>query len=171
MAALRVLFIHGKESSPQGTKGRVLADAFVSHGEQMNTADFPGSVALQAEAIERFRPDVVVGSSYGGAVLCALLRARKYEGPTLLLAPAALKLDPGARIPAGVPTVIVHGLHDDVVPIEDSRALARTGTPGAVVLHEVHDDHRLTRTVASGRLVELVHETYALSLQMVRILD
>ena len=155
---LRVLFIHGKESSPHGKKGQELAQAFDYRGDQMDTDDFSGSVALQARAIAEFQPDVVVGSSYGGAVLCELLQTGHWSGPTLLLAPAARLYNPSARLPADVPVVIVHGLRDEVVPIEHSRALVATRKPQRTWLHEVDDDHRLTRTVSSGRLIEYVRQ-------------
>ena len=157
---LRVLFIHGKESSPHGAKGRRLAEQFDVYGEQMDTADFEGSVSVQAEAVARFSPQVVVGSSFGGAVLCALLKRGLYRGPSLLLAPATRLYDPQVALPRGRAIVIVHGIADDVVPIELSRALAASA-PG-VVLHEVEDDHRLSATVESGRLFDHVREAYAL---------
>ncbi|MCX7808765.1 MAG: lipase family protein, partial [Deltaproteobacteria bacterium] len=60
----------------------------------------------------------------------------------------------------GIPITIVHGLQDELIPIEDSRVLAKTGTPGLVRLEEVNDGHRLQGLVASGRLAELVLELY-----------
>ena len=58
----------------------------------MNTGDFSACVELQRESIEAFRPDVVLGSSFGGAVVVELLRRGVWTGPTLLLAQAALKV-------------------------------------------------------------------------------
>lgn len=40
------------------------------------------------------------------------------------------------------PTVIVHGLHDDVIPVENALALARR-SPGVRRLYAVDDGHRL----------------------------
>ena len=40
------------------------------------------------------------------------------------------------------PTVIVHGVHDDIVPIENSVAAARR-SPGFNQLFSVNDGHRL----------------------------
>ncbi|NWG72913.1 MAG: hypothetical protein HXY23_15095 [Parvularculaceae bacterium] len=56
---------------------------------------------------------------------------------------------------------LVHGVRDDIVPPEDSRILARSGTRGLVRLFEVDDDHPLSATVESGRLIELVRELAA----------
>jgi len=154
----RVLFIHGQESGPQGTKARLLAAHFDALTPAMDTRDFEGCVRQIAQAIEEFRPELVVGSSFGGAVAVALLQRGLWRGPTLLLAQAAAGLGVELRLPAGVLVWIVHGTRDDVVPIASSLALARSGSPEQVRLIEVRDDHRLTATVASGRLVALVRE-------------
>jgi len=161
MASPRVLFIHGQESSPQGTKARLFAEHFAALTPAMDTRDFEACVAQQAEAIRRFAPDVVVGSSFGGGIALALLQRGVWRGPTLLLAQAGLRQSLRAELPAGVPVWLVHGTRDDVVPIEDSRALARSGSRGLVRLIEVDDDHPLSGLVASGRLVELVREIAA----------
>jgi pimeloyl-ACP methyl ester carboxylesterase len=158
---LRVQFIHGLESSPQGTKARLFAERFTARTPAMDTRDFEACVRVQAAELARFRPDVLVGSSFGGGVAVALLQRGLWRGPTLLLAQAALRQDLPPRLPEGVRVWLVHGLRDDIVPREDSRTLARSGTPGLVRLIEVDDDHPLSATVESGRLVELVREIAA----------
>jgi hypothetical protein len=155
---MRVLFIHGQESGPQGTKARLLAAHFEARTPQMDTQRFEDCVRQIAREIEAFQPDVVVGSSFGGAVAVALLQRGLWSGPTLLLAQAAAELGVPLRLPEDVPVWIVHGTRDDVVPIASSLMLARSGSPERVRLVEVHDDHRLSATVASGRLVALVRE-------------
>lgn len=154
----RVLFVHCQESGPRGTKARLLARHFTTHTPAMDTGEFEGCVRLIAGEIESFRPDVVVGSSFGGAVAVALLQRGAWRGPTLLLAPAPAAFGVPLRLPDDGTVWIVHGRHDDVVPIASSLALAAGGPPERVRLLEVRDDHRLSATVASGRLVELVRE-------------
>jgi hypothetical protein len=144
MARLRIQFIHGLEGSPQGAKARLLSRHFDALTPAMDTGDFEACVALQADALATFRPDVLVGSSFGAAVAVALLQR-------------GLRAD----LPDGVPIWLVHGLRDELIDIEDSRLLAAAGAPEWVVLHEVDDDHRLHETVASGRLVQLVRELAA----------
>jgi hypothetical protein len=155
---MRVLFVHGQESGPQGTKARLLAEHFEARTPQMDTQRFEGCVRQIAQAIAEFAPEVVVGSSFGGAVAVALLQRGLWRGPTLLLAPAPAALGVEPRLPAGVPVWIVHGTRDDVVPPAASLILSRSGSPELVRLFEVNDDHRLSATVASGRLVALVRE-------------
>ncbi|MBN1654477.1 MAG: hypothetical protein JXA30_11965 [Deltaproteobacteria bacterium] len=157
-STIRVQFIHGLESSPQGKKATVFARHFETCTKAMNTRDFWGCVELQADTINEFRPNVLVGSSFGGAVAVALLERGCWKGPTLLLAQAAFKYLPSACLPKGVPVLLVHGLKDDVIDIEDSRALARTGSNDMVKLIEVDDSHDLGGFVDSGRLVDLVRE-------------
>jgi alpha/beta superfamily hydrolase len=155
---LRVQFIHGLEGSPQGAKAQAFAAHFTALTPAMDTRDFEACVALHAAAIADFRPDVLVGSSFGGAVAVALLQRGVWRGPTLLLAQAAQHFGLAPQLPEGVCVWLVHGSGDDVVDIADSRALARSGTPGLVRLIEVDDDHSLHRMVDSGRLVELVRQ-------------
>lgn len=154
---LSVHFIHGLEGSPQGSKARLLAQHFDCETPAMDTSDFPACVELHARRLAERAPDVLVGSSFGGAVAVALLQGGRWRGPTLLLAPAALARGLRRELPADSPIWIVHGRRDAVVPIEDSRELARAG--GARVrLLEVDDDHALPASVADGRLVAWVRE-------------
>jgi CubicO group peptidase (beta-lactamase class C family) len=158
VSRLRVQFIHGLEGSPRGAKARLLAKHFCARTPAMDTRDFAACVEVQAAALHSFCPDVLVGSSFGGAVAVELLRRGLWRGPTLLLAQAAVKRDPRVRLPEGVPVWLVHGRRDDIVDPEDSRALAQTGTASLVRLIEVDDDHPLHATVRGGRLSELVRE-------------
>lgn len=163
---LAVHFIHGLESNPQGSKARFLAEHFDATTPSMDTRDLEGAIATQAAALHDAReagrgPDVLVGSSFGGAIAVALLARGLWRGPTLLLAQAAAKIGIHDPLPEGVAVTLVHGVRDAIVPIEDSRALAQTGTAGRVLLEEVDDEHRLASLVESGRLAELVRELHA----------
>ena len=160
-SALRVLFIHGLESSPQGAKARFLAERFTALTPAMDTSDFARCVRQQATVLAEFRPDVVVGSSFGGAVLLALVRAGAWWGPTVLLAPAAAHFGVPGALPEGIPVTIVHGVADDVVDIASSRALGKTGSPDLVKLLEVDDGHRLQSLIDDASLAAIVVETAA----------
>ncbi|MEY4579435.1 MAG: hypothetical protein RL701_4138 [Pseudomonadota bacterium] len=155
-ATTRVQFAHGLESSPQGNKAVLLAREFVAETPAMNTRDFESCVAMHAGTLARFRPDVLIGSSFGGAVAVALLERSLWRGPTLLLAQAAVLYRSSARLPEHVRVILVHAVQDTVVPVEQSRQLARTGTAGLVELIECTDDHALTQLVNSGRLLDLI---------------
>ncbi len=159
----RVHFIHGLEGSPSGSKARLLARHFEVVTPAMDTSDFEGCIAQHAALLaEGAGPDVLAGSSFGGAVAVALLQRGHWSGPTLLLAQAALLYGLPADLPAGVLVWIAHGSGDDVVPPEHSRRLAAAGDPALVRLIEVDDDHSLHASVANGSLVNWVRALAAL---------
>ena len=158
---IRVQFAHGLESSAQGEKARYFAQHFDAYTPAMDTADFESCVAIHAGALMSFKPDVLIGSSYGGAVVVALLMRKLWRGPSLLLAQAALHYNPAASLPAGVPVLLVHGREDEIVPVEHSRRLAATA-PGTATVVEYEAGHRLSELIANGELATLVERTAAL---------
>jgi len=159
---LRVQFVHGLESGPGSSKATYLATHFDSVAVGMDTSSFEGAVATQATQIAARPPDALVGSSFGGAVALALLQRGLFSGPTVLLAPAHVHFGVEGRIPDRLRVLVVHGSRDAVVPIDDSRALARTGTPGRVELVEVDDEHRLATLLERDRLADLVRRAFVL---------
>ncbi|MCC6900197.1 MAG: hypothetical protein IT377_14555 [Polyangiaceae bacterium] len=150
---LRVQLIHGLEGSPTGAKAQYLARHFELFAPAMDTRDFEGAIRTQAEALATHRPDVLVGSSFGGAGALALVQRALWRGPTLLLAPAHAHFGVAPEVPAGVAITIVHGTRDDVCPIEHSRALAQSPR---VRLVEVDDDHRLSSLLEGDALAGFV---------------
>ena len=158
---LRVVFIHGLEGTPQGKKPMFLREHFDTIAPAMDTSDLPAAILTQAKALVEANPDVVVGSSFGGAIAVALLEQGIWRGPTVLLAPAAQRLSIRNTLPNNVAVTIVHGTRDDIIPLEDSRALANTGTPSLVQLIEVDDDHRLQSLLDTGTLADYVKTTHA----------
>ena len=69
MSPMNILFLHGWTSVPGGRKPTYLKD----HGhEVLNPAlpdnDFDAAVAIAQAEFDQHQPDVVVGSSRGGAV-------------------------------------------------------------------------------------------------------
>jgi predicted esterase len=160
---VRVQFIHGLESSPQGAKAQLFARHFTARTPAMDTRDFAASVEVQAAALREFAPHVLVGSSYGGAIAVELLQRGAWRGPTLLLAQAALRRGLPAVLPRDVTVWLVHGTRDAIIDPADSRVLASSGTPGRVRLIEVDDEHSLHTTVEDGRLVAWVEELAGIS--------
>jgi pimeloyl-ACP methyl ester carboxylesterase len=161
-APLRVQFVHGLEGSPTSSKALYLDHAYDCQTPAMDTSDFEGAVALQGAKLLERPPEVLVGSSFGGAVALALLVRGHYAGPTLLLAPAHRHYGVREIIPNGVPVIVVHGTRDDIVSVEGSRALTKTGTPGLVRLVEVDDEHRLGTLVETDALANLVRAAFDL---------
>lgn len=104
--------------------------------------------------------DVLLGSSFGGAVALRLLHeAPRWTGPTLLLVGAGPKLTPYTTLPPGVPVHLIHGRHDDVVPPQDSIDLAATSRAARLTL--VDDDHRLAQVTDDAHLGRWIREAVA----------
>ncbi len=141
----RVLFCHGLESGPNGRKAGALRGAgYDLIAPDCRGLDLAARVALVGELLAAERL-LVVGSSYGGiTAVLASMRARVPPRALLLCAPALGRDEPPnlplEQLIAVAPTTIIHGLRDDVVPLDWSRVFAaQTGAK----LVEVDDDHRL----------------------------
>lgn len=135
---MKVLFLHGWKSVPGGVKPTHL----VRQGHEVaNPAlpddDFPEAVRIAQAEFDRVRPDVVVGSSRGGAVA---LNIDSGGARLVLLCPAWKKY--GSVTTAKPGTVVLHSRADDVVPFADSEELVRNSGP-SVRLAEIGSDHRL----------------------------
>jgi len=122
---------------------------------------FAACVEIQRAALLQEQPDIVVGSSWGGAVVVELMRRGDWNGPTILLAPAVhrvcTKTRRGdsrdiARQLRGKRIVIFHDPTDDVVPFVDSEVLA---SEGEFELRSVDGGgHRLMGICKDGRLAD-----------------
>lgn len=147
-----VVFSHGQESGPWGTKIRAMADAVRALGYVAESIDYRG-IADPAErvrtlvtACREFDDSVVlVGSSMGGHVATAAACTVGAAG-LFVLAPAYYMPGYEAHTPAApdVPITIVHGWRDDVVPVENS---IRFACECRATLHVVDGDHRLTGNI------------------------
>src|SRR5262249_31469485 len=145
-----VLFLHGWRSVPGGVKPTYLA----SHGhEVINPAlpdeDFAEAVRIAQAEFDRHQPDVVVGSSRGGAVAMNL---KSGEARLVLLCPAWKKH--GSARTVKPRTVVLHSRGDDVVPFADSEELVRNSRLPADALVEVGTDHRLAEPAPLAAMLE-----------------
>ncbi len=133
---------------------------------------FDACVAIQADAVRSAKPDIVVGSSWGGAVAVKLLTDGIWHGPTILLAPAAgsvsrrtMRNDFEATLQKlnekcqDIPVVIFHDPTDDVVPFTDSELMA---TETKIELKSVDaGGHRLLGLLDDGRLADEIRRLTA----------
>jgi hypothetical protein len=136
---MKILFLHGWHSVPGGVKPSYLRE----HGhEVVNPAldddDWAEAVRTAQTEYDRHRPDVIVGSSRGGA---AAMNIDSGSTPLVLLCPAWKKWGTATAVKPG--TVILHSEADDVIPIAESREVVRaSGLPDSVLI-VVGTDHRL----------------------------
>ena len=147
-----VIFSHGQESGPWGTKIRAMAGLAKELGCAADSIDYQG-IADPGERVAKLVREageiddvlVLVGSSMGGHVATAAAGTLGAAG-LFVLAPAYYmpgyeELTPPAP---GMPISIVHGWRDDVVPVENS---IRYASKCHAELHIVDGDHRLTENI------------------------
>jgi hypothetical protein len=133
---MKILFLHGWQSVPGGVKPTFLGQ----HGHEvinpkLPDEDFSEAVKIAQEEFDKHQPQVVVGSSRGGAVA---MNINSGSVKLVLLCPAWKKWGTARTVKPD--TVILHSRADDVVPFADSEELARNS--GAALV-EVGNDHRL----------------------------
>lgn len=143
---MKVLFLHGWQSVPGGVKPSYLRSRGCEViNPKLDDEDFAAAVRTAQAELDRHLPDVIVGSSRGGAVAMNLSAGRT---PKVLLCPAWKKWGTARTVPPG--TIILHSTEDEVIPYEHSVELAETS--GATVI-EVGKDHRL----ADNESLEVLH--------------
>lgn len=179
----RIVFLHGLESQvdadlvPTGRKAQHLRDRYGAETVALDTREaqkrqrqmgnydfsypFDGYDDAFALPMQRARDalgqdtQLVIGSSFGGAVLLRLLHETPgWRGPAIFLAGAGVKLTPHDSLPTGSRCILIHGTGDKVVPPADSRLLANSSPSAQLVL--VEDGHRLSSVVSEGTLDEAI---------------
>jgi alpha/beta superfamily hydrolase len=136
---MKILFLHGWQSVPGGVKPTYLAQ----HGHEVINPTLPDedlneAVRVAQAEFDKYPPQVVVGSSRGGAVA---MNINSGAARLVLLCPAWKKFGTATTVKPG--TVILHSRADDVVPFADSEELVKNSGLPATALIEVGTDHRL----------------------------
>ena len=146
---MKVLFLHGLESTPGGRKPTTISNAGYEVIEpSLPATSWEDSVNAAQEAYDAEQPDVVVGSSRGGAVaMAANLPVRKM----ILIAPAWKKYCPGCTIAPN--TTILHSPKDEVISFADSRLLSKMFGAELVI---AGDGHRMNDSGALAKLMQAI---------------
>jgi pimeloyl-ACP methyl ester carboxylesterase len=143
-----VVFSHGKESGPWGAKISAMAAVVRDLNMAVESVDYRGMddptqrvEKLLAVSRELKGPIALVGSSMGGHVAAAAATRLEAAG-LFLLAPAFYMPGFEKYTPqdVAVPTAIVHGWHDAVVPADN---VIRWAREHRATLHLLDSDHRL----------------------------
>jgi hypothetical protein len=136
---MKLLFLHGWHSIVGGLKPTYLkATGNEVINPKLDDDDFAQAMTAAQESFDLHQPDVVVGSSRGGAIA---MNIRAGTTPLVLLCPAWKKWGTQARLKPNA--YILHSRQDDVIPFEHSEELvARSGLPEETLI-EVGNDHRL----------------------------
>lgn len=155
---MKILFLHGWKSVPGGVKPTYLAQ----HGHEVINPALPDDEFSEALRIaqaehDKHKPDVVVGSSRGGALAMNL---NSGDTPLVLLCPAWKKYGTAKTVKPN--TVILHSQADDVIPFADSEELVKNSDLPEESLFEIGNDHRL----ADPESLELMLEACATKRQL-----
>lgn len=143
-----VVFAHGQDSGPGGTKITALTEVARREGYTVLSPDYSHTTDPKARLAQLLaicpRPSghlVLVGSSMGGYVSAAAASQLQVSG-LFLMAPAlylgGYELPGPVRVPH---CVVVHGWRDAVIPVEVGIRFAREHHAELMVLD---DDHSLT---------------------------
>ena len=151
-----IIFAHGLEGTPHGSKIQSIRNS----GFEVLAPDFQGMPLIERVALlEKISLDfaekkpILAGSSYGGltAAIVAMRFPERFSG-LLLCAPALHLKEPPVDdstilvAPKGMPTVIIHGINDDVVPISCSIEYAERSGEDIIEFNKVLDGHRLSES-------------------------
>ena len=115
-----VLYLHGLNSKPGGNKPRFIE----KHGYRVLNPALPknswdDSIQIAQNLVLKEKPDVLVGSSRGGAVAMSV---NTNGAPLVLVSPAWNRF----KVPTNIPpsSVIIAPPDDKIVPTSDSKFLS-----------------------------------------------
>ncbi|EKK9985903.1 hypothetical protein PP645_001488 [Vibrio vulnificus] len=148
---MKVIFSHGKESGPWGSKIKRLANTAERFGYQVDSIDYTDildpdlRVERLLDALSDTSEDVIlVGSSMGGYVSLVASEAMTVKG-VFLLAPALYMSGYNKQeYQCRTHVEVVHGWSDDVIPVEHSIKFAKATH---TALHLIAGDHRLKSSI------------------------
>jgi pimeloyl-ACP methyl ester carboxylesterase len=142
------IFIHGLESSDQGTKSVYFRQRYPDMIIPHFTGDLKERLEKLGEALSGKSDIRLVGSSFGGlmASLFAMDNPHRVTRMTLLAPAINLKeFAPFAGKSISVPVWIFHGRDDPVIPLAEVEPIARK-TFHNLSFQVVDDDHFLHKT-------------------------
>ena len=147
-----VIFSHGKESGPSGSKIKALSLIAEKHGFSVDSIDYSDisspdhRVDHLLKIIKDINEDIVlVGSSMGGYVSLVTSETVKVKA-MFLLAPALYMDDYEKKVYHSSCQYIevVHGWSDDIIPVEHSIKFSKDAN---CTLHLISGDHRLNSSI------------------------
>jgi len=150
--ALHIVFSHGQESGPWGTKIKIMASLASSLSCDVSSIDYQGIKEPQDRVAKLIKecsgisePICLVGSSMGGFVATAAAYDVRAIG-LFVLAPAYFiqGFDHSLIKSIDIPMEIVHGWNDNIVPVENSIRYAQSQH---AKLHILDGDHGLTDNI------------------------
>lgn len=134
----KVLFLHGWSSDGARKTAFMRFLGYDVTTPRLSNWSFTRAVKTAQATFDQIKPDLIVGSSRGGAVAMAMDSG---ETPLILLAPAWKRWGTARSVKNPSRSIIVHSSSDTVVPFEDSIELC-LNSPGLSII-PAGQDHRL----------------------------
>jgi predicted esterase len=141
-----LVFIHGLESTSQGTKAQYFRKLF----PQMIIEDYIGDFQTRMQKLNSLLDGldnlILVGSSFGGLMAARFaLDNEPRVNKLILLAPALILegFENAVKQKLQIPVILYHGIKDDVVNPDAVKIIAEK-TFGRLEYHLVDDDHPLS---------------------------
>jgi len=145
------IFIHGLESSNQGTKSIFFRERY----PDMIIPNFTGSLEERMEKLNGIlsvRSDIrLVGSSFGGLMGSIFTMENESRVERLILLAPAINMMGFADYRGkgvSVPVHVYHGKDDEVIPLKDVEQVAKN-TFQNLSFNSMDDDHSLHKTFKS----------------------
>jgi len=148
-----VIFCHGKEGTPEGTKAKMIKKAFKETVVPTLTnsfclKDFQKDLELINHEAEDAK--VLIGSSRGGALVLAMETERR----KIVIAPAWKKFGVTPKLTKN--DTIIHCPKDNLVPIEDSEYLMNKFGCRLIICGE---NHRMSDQKTLGIIKNVIKGT------------
>lgn len=155
-----LVFIHGLESTSQGTKGQYFRQLF----PQMIIEDYTGDLETRMLKLTKILQGkdnlILVGSSYGGLMAARFALDNEPQVRKLILLAPALNIEGfenAVTQKLHIPVILYHGTKDDVVDPHIVKKIAEK-TFTNLEHHFVDDDHPLSNTFAQLDWSKLLQE-------------
>ncbi len=144
---IKKFFLHGLDSSGNGTKGRFFKENF----SDVAAPDFSGSLESRLQHLDKLCGNcndlILVGSSFGGLMATCFAAASPSRINRLILMAPALNF-PGFLVPKNkinLPTYLLIGRYDDLTPAAKVIPIAKK-TFSNLEINLVDEDHLLHQT-------------------------
>ncbi len=152
-----VILSHGLESGPEATKVSALAAIAEQHGWTHQRPDYRDldaigplgdteqrALRLRELALKVRGPLLLAGSSMGAFISAQVSRDVPAVGLFLMAPPIVLETYPRMLQAASIPTMIIHGWDDELIPAQDVMRWAQRRRDQLLM---VADSHRLAQHV------------------------
>lgn len=177
------MYLHGREGDPCGKKGSYMQFKLScgAHAPRMpatstNSKAFDQSYDIAKNMLLELQsqndaPNIIVGSSFGGAVLMKLIQEGHWNGPSVFLASAHMKKEIREQyhlplwdsLPSNHPAIFIHSETDALVLYQDSvdtikNSKDRNGDEGILELWTARSPSIEKDTCGNHRLHEITKD-------------